>query len=482
MLSIKSQKEKTFGQIGALRTLTNDFPQLNINNSFPSIDNKGNPQDFLIDVIKALIGYEAIRETFINVLTYAITEIEPKLKELLKSEIKSINSCGINPVIPTWFQSTGTGIVIEVKKLDFFNIFKIDPSTMVGGLIYGDVSNGFASTDMNTFLYNVIQNPGTAYSWPNASNPIITVQFDDVASPSNNILTIKAAPPYDSRPLSELNNDFIESINILSTADMLVKILDNIFGALTSLPQINKTEKQLESESAINELITELMDSEETDVIFNDDFFLFTEERSASVKEEAKNRRKGITKLKTCGDIEVSIPISIIQTTFTSLLAPLNTTEDVKNVLEVSLNNMAGAITLNNVGSEDEYSVTLGFFEALFKGLATAFMNAILSPRVILIFVINYKLMNGQNAVFTDPIDFMKKNRKLIKGIVDSIRDTIVEMLLSIAIKHILKLVAANSIEMLKERGNNQIAILLSLVGVSQDVIAMIRNNIPVTL
>jgi hypothetical protein len=46
-------------------------------------------------------------------------------------------------------KSTGNGIVIDVSKVDF-DIFKIDPTTKSGQLIYNDTTNQLSSTDFNT--------------------------------------------------------------------------------------------------------------------------------------------------------------------------------------------------------------------------------------------------------------------------------------------------------------------------------------------
>jgi hypothetical protein len=74
-MSIVKQKEDIFGNIAALRTLTDDFPKLSINNSFPSINNQGNSQDFLMDLIFSLVGFEEIRELLIDILTYASEKV-----------------------------------------------------------------------------------------------------------------------------------------------------------------------------------------------------------------------------------------------------------------------------------------------------------------------------------------------------------------------------------------------------------------------
>jgi hypothetical protein len=46
-----------------------------------------------------------------------------------------------------------------------FDIFKIDPTTKSGQLIYNDTTNQLSSTDFNTFMYAVIQNDGTTNTW-----------------------------------------------------------------------------------------------------------------------------------------------------------------------------------------------------------------------------------------------------------------------------------------------------------------------------
>jgi hypothetical protein len=75
----------------------------------------------------------------------------------------------------------------------------------------------------------------------------------------------------------------------------------------------------------------------------------------------------------------------------------------------------------------------------------------------------------------------MRKNTQLIKEITDNIRDMIIEILLQKVLKYITALIAKNYVDVLKEKGNAQLAILLSLIGVPQEVIRMIRANIPIS-
>jgi len=113
-MSILNDKEKVFGNISALRTLTDDFPQLKINNSLPSINNSADPQQFLIDLILSLTGFEELRDTLVDILSYASETMEDVVKDTLKVQLKGITSCGVDGSLPLWLRSNGSGIEIQV--------------------------------------------------------------------------------------------------------------------------------------------------------------------------------------------------------------------------------------------------------------------------------------------------------------------------------------------------------------------------------
>jgi hypothetical protein len=83
-MSILSQKQKVFGDIAAFRTLTEGLPSLKTSSSFPSINNNGDSIAFLCDLIKALIGYDALQETVVTTLVYSLKDIEREIKNSLK--------------------------------------------------------------------------------------------------------------------------------------------------------------------------------------------------------------------------------------------------------------------------------------------------------------------------------------------------------------------------------------------------------------
>ena len=476
-MSILSDKEKVFGNISALRTLTDDFPQLKTNNSFPSINNSANSQDFLIDLVLSLTGFEELRDTLIDILSYASETMEDLVKDSLKVELKSFTSCGVDPSLPAWLQSTGSGIEIEVKKIDFFEIFKVDPETQAGNLLYEDISVQLNSTDFNTFLYYTIQDAGPQ-SWDN----ILDFQFSQNASVPFNTLTINANPAYDNLTLTQLNNDFIDSLTIFPSTQLITRIIDGLFGSVSFNLSVNKSESQLELEEQVNTII-DCISSADGDYVIDDTYFEFTNEQLQDIKQRATNRRNGIRQIKTCGDVNVDLPIDFlteIKEQFSAATLTGGRFEQ-HEVIKDGINSMANHVSTYAGDPVDEYSVQLDFLGLMFKSLIRAFVNAILGPKIVAIFVLNYKIVYGQNAEYTNFVDLLRQNKTLMLNIINKIRDIIITVLLQLVLKYITKLIAANQVEALKEKANAQLAILLSLVGVPQDVIRLIRENSPIT-
>ena len=180
-MSLVEQKKKVFGNIAAAKTLTEGMPKLKLNSSFPSSNNNGDSITFLCDLIKSLIGYDELQKSVTDTLVYYSKPIETEVKNLLKAELKSIVSCGVNPSLPAWIKSTGTGIKTTINKVDFTDLMLIDPNSEPGKLLYNDLTpNLINSNDFNTFLYQTIQNNGSIESWGNTTtgNSILTFQFN----------------------------------------------------------------------------------------------------------------------------------------------------------------------------------------------------------------------------------------------------------------------------------------------------------------
>lgn len=479
-MAIIDQKKKVFGNIAALKTLTEGFPKLKVSSSFPSINNGGNPITFLTDLIKSLIGYEALVKSVVEILSNSLPEIEHEIKNVLKVELKSIVSCGVDPSIPSFIKSTGSGINIEINKIDFTDLMLIDPNSIGGKLMYNDVTTPFTnSTDFNTFLYGVIQDDGTIYNWGSNTaigNDVIKVRFDSLGSGTipNNTITINANSAYDSAPktLTDLNNDYIDSLTLFNPENVINNVIDSIFGSVSV--SIGRTTKQLENDAKVNNVIDCIVNSDDDDII-DDSYFTFSNDEIYVHEETANYRKSGIKKLECCNKIAASIPVSFL-TNLNTEIATATTVFQKSEIISENIDTMANQTTANSQNTSDNISIKLNFVQEILNNLTKSIINMVISPKIILIFLVNFKIINGPTANFTDSVEFMKYNRTLLKSMMKKISEMIIKKLLTIVLKKIAEIVAAGAIKQQIEKNKANLAQLLSLVGIPQEVLRQIQG------
>jgi hypothetical protein len=460
-MSIIDKKKKVFGKIAAARTLTEGLPQFKLTSSMPSINNRGNSVEFLSDLTKSLVGYDALVKGVVDTLTYSLDKIENELKKAMKQELKSIVNCGVNPSTPSWLKSSGTGIVIEVEKLDFLNILKVDPASQAGRLIYSDITPVYTnSSDFNTFLYGVIQNDGTTYTWQNTYD--ITFNSLGTGNRPNNALTIKLNQAANNLSLNDINTNFIDTTNIVKTENVLNQTMDILYGTISS--NVKKSIKQLEREEKLNMVIDKIINNDYENVI-SDDYFVFSNEEVLEQQSIATNRRRGIRYINTSEENEAAVTIDSL-TQFNQDYSGSTSTEQRKNAITINLNRMANENTENITNPTDNQSVKLNFIQLIINTLTKSIINLMITPKNIFLFIINFNIIYGQNNGFTDSVDFIKKNKNLFNVILKKISGLIIALLLSIVLKRISQLVAESIAKKQKEKQTLRLTQLQSLVGI----------------
>jgi hypothetical protein len=472
-MSIKDKKQKVFGEIAAAKTLVDGLPKLKKTNSFPSVNNGNDIILFLSDLVKSLVGQKEFINVIVETLTKYLDKFEKALKLTIKVVLRNLISCGLNPSIPDFLKPTGGGVVVKVEKIDFFGQLKIDPNTPVGGLLYNDITpNLTESSDFNTFLYGVIQDKNITHTWQD----ILDIKFEDIGTGMNpnNCLVIKINENYLNKSLNQLNDDYVDSLTILDANKIVNSIIDILFGSISV--KVNKTRKQLEKEAEINDIIDRLANADINDEI-NDDYFTFTNSEVARQQEIANDRKNGIVKVKTSVEINTTMPIEEL-TSLNENYATTSNLVEKRTVLTDSLNSMADNLASQIPNNQDKQTVKIGFISEVLKSLIKSIANILISPKIIIIFLINFKIIYGVNYEFTNAVDFIKKNRALFKAIFKEITQEIVKLLMSYAMKEITRLAGDAAVVKTMEKVQNRKQQLLSLVGVSQEALRKIKGLI----
>jgi hypothetical protein len=472
-MDIKDKKQKVFGEIAAAKTLTTDLVNLQkqltsqisgLINSFPSINNGNDIILFLTDLLKSLVGQQEFINVIVETLTKYLDKFEKGLKKTIKTVLKNIISCGLNPSIPSYLKSSGSGVIISVDKIDFFDQLKSDPNSQIGGLLYGDVTPLlFDSTDFNTFLYAVIQDPNVTHTWQG----ILDVKFveNGTGNIPNNSLVVNVNQAYDNKSIVNLNDDYVDSIKIIDAKKVVNQLIDILFGTISF--QLNKTRKQLQLEAEINDVIERLANAGVNDEI-NDDYFTFTNSEVARQQEVADNRRNGIIKVKTSVEFDASTPIQVL-TDFTNNYNQTSSLVEERTLLTNTLNNISDNLAEQTPNNEDKQTVKISFAIDMIKNLIKSLANILISPKIIIIFLINFKIIYGPTAEYTDGKDFIKKNRELFKVLFKMLEKEVVKILMSYAMKEATKLAAQVIASKQYEKVQNRKNQILSLVGVGKE-------------
>jgi hypothetical protein len=488
-MSVVDKKKEVFGKIAAARTLADNMPTKKLTSSFQSINNNGNSISFLTDLIQSLVGYEALLDTVVETLTFSIPKVESAVKKALKTELKSVVSCGLNPTIPSWFKSTGQGVTIELKKVDFIDILRTNPDSVQGKLIYKDITPVLTdSSDFNTFLFGLVQDEGVTHTWNNTLD--ITFNAIGTNGNPNNTLTVKANPSYDNRTLTDLNNNYIDSLSLFDTGNIMTQIMDIIYGSLSS--SINKSLKQLESEAKINTVVDKFINNNNVTNL-PDDAFSFTKEENYKNQLSAKYRKQGIKKInvpsesnsvqtnetleQSLNEINASVPLSSLSQ-FNDNISSANDLLSKKGSVINGLNQMSYDTIKNVKNPVDNITVKFDFVNEIIQNINKAIINKILLPNVILLFLVNQKIVYGVSSEYDDSVDFLKKNKNLINKVIKNIATEIITILLKRALKEIQVLVAAKIAKKIKEKNTLNSAQILSLTGAPKEQLNRIINSI----
>tara|TARA_R110000796_G_scaffold59710_4_gene137854 strand:+ start:1826 stop:3268 length:1443 start_codon:yes stop_codon:yes gene_type:complete len=480
-MDVTREKADVFGQIAALRVSSEGYPKISISNSLPSISQSTNSLNFLVDLAKALIGFESLKETLVDVLTHNLDDIEVEIKKALKIALKELVSCGIDPSLPDSF--VNDGIDLELRKIDLLDMFKVNPISDAGKLLYNDVNTGSNSTDFNTFLFEVIQDNGGTSSWGNQTlgGSILDVKFNqeatNVLSP-NNVVNLKPNPTYPSNKLTDFNNDYIDSIKLLNTNKLINSIIESIFGTISL--KVSKTKRTIESEIKIQEIIDRIINADE-DVVLDNSFFQFSNEEISNIEFKSEMRRKGINIVTTCDNVESTISfdsLAKIDSDLNSFNNQISTPELIEEKTTIVRNSLdlLGNESASNVTDDNKFNIQLNFIESMLKTIMNAIVGVIVSPKLISILALNHNIVYG--TTFDDVEDFMKKNKVLITTVLSSVREAVISIILERVLREVKTLVSENIIKTQIERVKGKKAQLASLVGSSTDVLRSISGLI----
>ena len=475
-MAIIDDKREIFGDIAALNTLLDRMPKLNKSSSLESVNNGKDPMKFLADVLVVLADLNALKNITIDVITYQLPRLEDEIKEAFIESLKENSGCDINPSIPDFFKSTGNGVNIPVKNVDFFEIMKTDPTTTEGKLLYSDVDAGVNSKDFNTYLNGTIQNNGTdeLFGASVSGNDFIISRFDQTNVSGNNMLNFRASSNYDTdKSIVDWNNDYINSISLFGNPDsldskmMLNLILEELFSSFSSSNKVNKSKKQIKSEVEVKKVLQKIIESDD---LIQPEAYTFTNKELSEISVDVDNKKKGVLPANCCENVEIGIPESVIEDINNEFdLLGNNDKSAELNLVEKSLDDLANN-QAEQSPTDDVDSIKYNFFKEIIDKLMLILMTQMISPKFVTLLMINFTISNGgQTPEYGSAIDLIKENEKVFKAIKKRIVQSVIAIILIFVLRLYLKKLIQRKIGDKIEKASNYTRILFSYLPISAE-------------
>jgi hypothetical protein len=471
-MAVKDTKKKVMGKVSALNKLTDkgnnrvDGIKSKVNSNKEAINNKkNNVMEFITNLAMAITSFEDLKKSITDVIANQLPKTESVIKNELKKQLKELVSCSVDPSLPLWL--INDGINLNVSKIDFYSMFKTSPESLGGGMVYNDAANKLNSTDLNTFLYYVIENnksvatdAGVYYPWgtsvvnkalldvkfnPVTSIPVVLNPLNPILNPSmgpttTNIFNFKVNPASQNMKLTEFNNALVDSISLFGKSGsdkVIIKLMQDMFGTLNKM--IPKPKAQIIEEEKMRKTL-ECITNAEAEV--DDSFFTFSNEDLVLIDREANNKKNGVRVLECCSQNVLSLTPEDLNAVQTDIQNSINTpppgfTAETAKIASVSrsIDNLATKAIGVNIDPLDFSNLRMNFILDMIKNYATSLVSYIISPKLLVVFAINHQLIYGQGAQYRDGIDFLEKNKNMLKPIFDEIKKVLIKMIIRLIIK-----------------------------------------------
>ena len=431
-MSISSAKQNVFTTIGAYTSLKQETKLPDMTNLFPSVNNKKDVVPFLLDILKTVVGSQALKELTGKLFTDFIDGVEPKAKEILTNQMTQYNS---GNALPSYFQSTGAGITIPVKDIDVYKKFGSSPTSPEGSLLY--------DTSRVTFdkkIYDAILNGNAVYN-------NLNIAYNN----TTDSVTLKSVGT--AGTIGEWMGDYINDVVIIDKKEFLTNTMNAIYGSVSKAQ--GKSIEQTYEELQISKLIQQLIN--------DDDSFVISEADYDELLRKAQELVDGVVYYDMgCGVIGAELPLDGM----TDLISQISGSTDsffVGNAVDDTI--AASTVDSADTTAENVQTISDGFFQRLINAISLALSQAMTtSPQIRALLGITSAFQNNGAVQIGSAKDDLKKFKVFLKCIIKDMMKLIAEFIFNLILVNLISLINPIIRKILKEKINQYIGIIKALI------------------
>lgn len=473
-------KTQTINNV-ALFEVLNTLPKGKVTSSLDSVKSKSkNLIPFLMDLLSAtckddsMSPKEKAQCEASRILIQILIEYFPALLKILKEglikAIKAGLACGTDFKLPT-FQ---VKIKLNIQEFDFNKMLQQNPLSAIGSTLYGKD----ATKDLNWFLNNLIQSGG-AGTWKN----IVDLKFNQITQEIEIGINTTYASLGGGKSFDNFISDFINSIELITMEQFMARLTDSLTGVLASA--MNTSLDQLITMEQISKLQDKINNSDpcKEDYQIDESYFTFSNDEMLSMETIANQKSKGVTMLDLgCGMVESTIPANTVKNIFDEIRS--TPPSKISSVIEKSLDSINDNLT-KNVGEQDKNIAKLNLNVKFIEQIPKILTNIILEPKLVLLYQLCTKLVNGPLSPLTPPVgsgapvgvdidakikvpngfDYAKATKTFFEFVSREALAALLEIIIKVVKREIIKLVADYAAKLAKEQANKKLKALIFLTG-----------------
>lgn len=249
---------------------------------------------------------------------------------------------------------------------------------------------------------------------------------------------------YGGLTVYEFNYDYVMGMKLFDAKVLAATLLQTLVNTQIGI-NLSLGAKHQDATEKIKSIIKTIVNSDDSEL--NDCYFSFDNSKYDALLEAAEAKR---AKRQQFGNVTKDAGLF---DSVNDILKEYDTATELHERKEILSRAIQQAAVTISEGSEEEdkYDVQYSFVFDLIENLILAIMNAILSPKVLMLLEVNQRLMGGTWKKFT-VADLIKAMRSIIEAIVKELRDLIIQELLKLLMKQLHPLIELMESAIVRER------------------------------
>lgn len=267
-----------------------------------------------------------------------------------------------------------------------------------------------------------------------------------------------------NRTIYDFNKDYVDNLRIFYVKPVVAAVINSAMNNRIHLSYSGTLSLEEEiTKGEISKILTKIIEADDTEI--DDCYFTFSNDEYDQLLHEAEMRRKGITVKKGDTNIGVAQDPEDVMMMLDSINATA-TLQEQKTIIKNSFTTIASVTgatddVIRTKLNWDGDSFSTNILQLL-KNILMQLLEAVLTPRVILIFLINFKFANG--ILPKTPLDFLSAFLKMLWPVIRSLVDFFVKFLFDEVLKRIKELMEIYLLKIALEQLEKYKDIILGLI------------------